>query len=202
MWTATELDDAAEQNLLRKIIAENIQRLKRQINGKVRHSNDVSNLTTENESQSRLFTDDKPVSVEGEQAEKPNSKEETEDDMAQRFQTDIKVGACAKDLAIQALEFIPQAKQFSDVTSYQEYLAANLPYNAVASRRRYASYLVHRFFPCGRLHHDLVEYASSVFQFHCLTVNVFCSDAMAAMQSLENVTLFRIVSGGSLIAPK
>jgi DNA repair protein RadC len=61
----------------------------------------------------------------------------------------------------QALEFIPKAAQFSDIAGYRKYLWETLPFNAVATRKRNASYLIGRFFPGEHLHPDLAAFAAA-----------------------------------------
>jgi DNA repair protein RadC len=61
----------------------------------------------------------------------------------------------------QALQAIPKAAQFSDIASYRKHLHETLPFNAVATRKRNASYLIGRFFPCEHLHPDLVAFAAA-----------------------------------------
>ncbi|MFW6114411.1 MAG: hypothetical protein ACOC7K_01580, partial [bacterium] len=67
----------------------------------------------------------------------------------------------AKDLAPQALASIPQAAEFSNAEQYREHLAATLPFNAVATRRRAANFLIGRYFPGDRLHEDLKLFAKA-----------------------------------------
>jgi DNA repair protein RadC len=66
-----------------------------------------------------------------------------------------------KDLADQALAVLPQASRFSDVESFREHLAGALPFNAESTRRRAATYLTGRFFPCGIIHEDLARFAAA-----------------------------------------
>jgi hypothetical protein len=66
-----------------------------------------------------------------------------------------------KDLADQALSTLPQACRFSDVESFREHLARTLPFNAESTRRRAATYLTGRFFPCGIIHEDLVRFVAA-----------------------------------------
>jgi len=66
---------------------------------------------------------------------------------------------CTKDFADHALAVLPKAAQFRDLASYREYLAAHLPFNAVATRRRNANYIINRFFPGGVLFRDLTTFA-------------------------------------------
>ena len=63
----------------------------------------------------------------------------------------VSLCVCGKDLADRTLKFIPQASQFSNAQAHWEHLVANLSFNAVATRRRNASYLDNRFFPGEKL---------------------------------------------------
>jgi hypothetical protein len=65
-----------------------------------------------------------------------------------------------KDLADQALVALPQASRFSDVEEFRAHLARTLQFNAVSTRRRAATYLTGRYFPCGIIHGDLAQIAS------------------------------------------
>lgn len=66
-----------------------------------------------------------------------------------------------KDLADQALVALPQAVRFSDVEEFREHLARTLQFNAESTRRRAATYLTGRYFPCGIIHEDLARFAGA-----------------------------------------
>ena len=68
----------------------------------------------------------------------------------------------ANDEIANSLEVLPKASGFSDLEAFQKYLAANLPYNAEATRVRRAAIILERFYPQRRLDTPLTYYAS-----HC-----------------------------------
>lgn len=146
MWTATERDDVAEQNLLRKKIVNQIEGLKKQINGKV-----VRQSTTGNECQTPLF---------------PIGDEDTETPFPRFDESQLRV--CGKDLADHALKYIPESAAFPDIKSYRAHLVDTLPFNSVATRRRNASYLINRFFPGEKLHRDLSSFSGAAAGHMCL----------------------------------
>jgi hypothetical protein len=65
-----------------------------------------------------------------------------------------------KDLADQALALLPQAIRFSSVEEFREHLARTISFNAESTRRRAATYLTGRYFPCGIINEDLARFAS------------------------------------------
>ncbi|MCH7914337.1 MAG: hypothetical protein IH856_15070 [Deltaproteobacteria bacterium] len=149
IWAATEQADSAEQDRLRRMIVGRIDRLRSQLNGKLR-----SHGPAEAEVQPTLFSDDHL------------EKRET-DTPVPRF-SEPQLRACGKDLASHALKFIPQASEFSDVQAYRDHLGSKLPFNSVATRRRRANYLVNRFFPGEKLHQDLAKFAGAAAGHPCL----------------------------------
>ena len=66
-----------------------------------------------------------------------------------------------KDLADHALVVLPQSSRFSDVEGFREHLARTLPFNAESTRRRAATYLTGRYFPCGIINEDLARFAAA-----------------------------------------
>ena len=76
-----------------------------------------------------------------------------------RFPAEPALRLYDKDLSDQALVALPQAARFSDVEVFREHLARTLQFNAESTRRRAATYLTGRYFPCGIIHEDLARFA-------------------------------------------
>jgi hypothetical protein len=62
------------------------------------------------------------------------------------------------DLSSTALEYLPEIARFDDIAEYQSYLETTLPYNSSVTRRRYARYLLNRYYPDGRVQSPLTEF--------------------------------------------
>lgn len=151
MWAAAEKADAPLANWLRKKVVGDIERLKRQVDVKLK----LASLTSAAADHQRtLFSDDELV--EGAAALAPS----TPPHEVSRF-PDCGLRVYAKDFAPQALTAIPQAADFSNVEDYREHLAGTLPFNAVTTRRRAASFLIGRYFPGDHLHADLTHFAKA-----------------------------------------
>ena len=78
-----------------------------------------------------------------------------------RFPTEPILRLYDKDLADQALVALPRSAGFSDVEGFREHLARTLPFNAESTRRRAATYLTGRYFPCGTINEDLAQFAAA-----------------------------------------
>lgn len=50
-----------------------------------------------------------------------------------------------------SIKFLPEALKFSNINEYKTFLQSNLPYNSEETRKRRASYIIHRFFPTNEL---------------------------------------------------
>jgi len=154
MWAAAEKADAPLGDWLRNKIVGEIERLNRQVDAKLRLAKLTSATTATTEHQRTLFS-------EIEQAEEPAPlPPSAPPEEVPRF-PDFGLRVYAKDFAPQALTVIPQAANFSSVEDYREHLAETLPFNAVATRRRAANFLIGRYFPGDHLHADLTKFAQS-----------------------------------------
>jgi len=156
MWQATELDDAIQQHHLRTRIVETIDRLKRQINGKVRLSEIVRQSSNEKQKQPTLFTDDKELPGR-EQAKKSLTR--VTDTAAPRF-PEPTLRVYAKDFADHALQHLPQAVKYHSVEDFRKYLSQKLRFNSQATRRRSGNYIISRFFPGEVYNDDLPAFAA------------------------------------------
>lgn len=65
--------------------------------------------------------------------------------------TTKKMRVFADDEIASALVHLPKAAEYESFEDYKKYLAENLPYNAAATRRRRAQYILNRFFPEDKL---------------------------------------------------
>ncbi len=79
---------------------------------------------------------------------KPPAKEESKKPSMKMFNT---------ALAEASLNLIPLSAEVSSYQEFQDLLRKKLPFNAEATRKRYANYVTGRFFPGGELSRDIVE---------------------------------------------
>jgi len=66
-----------------------------------------------------------------------------------------------KDLIHIILKVLPEAVKFKDISQFRNYLFNNIPVNAQSTRKRFANYILNRFFPDDVLSYDLIKLASS-----------------------------------------
>lgn len=151
MWAAAEKADAPLSDWLCKKIAGDIAKLKRQVDAKLKLAS-ITSATTEH--QRTLFSEMKQAEAVEEALPVAPPHE------IPRF-PDLNLRVYAKDFAPQALAAIPQAAEFSNVEDYRQHLAQTLPFNAVATRRRAANFLIGRYFPGDHLHADLTKFAKA-----------------------------------------
>lgn len=59
-------------------------------------------------------------------------------------------------LAKETLRFIPKAAEFEDYDEFLQMLCEKLPFNSISTRRRYANYMLSRFFPNKRFEEDVL----------------------------------------------
>jgi len=151
MWTAAENADAPLDDWLQKKIAGDIEKLKRQVDGKLK----LTSLTSTSANHQRTFFPEDEPAVEADEAGSTAPPEEPP-----RF-LEIGLRVYAKDFAPQALTAIPLAAGFSEVEDYRQHLADTLPFNAVSTRRRATNFLIGRYFPGDHLHSDLAQFAKA-----------------------------------------
>ncbi len=144
-WAST--DGRPEQGRLRQQIANEVRKLKKTV------ESSLASTGKEKADDESLFSG---LDAEGPKPP-PTAKRVAE---VSRF-PEAALRVCAKDLADHALAVLPKAADFHDLASYRDYLSAKLPFNAVATRRRNANYLLNRFFPGGVLFHDLKTFAGA-----------------------------------------
>lgn len=173
LWTAADGSDPQMRAWLQKTIVDGVQRIKRQLQGRLRMASlvapprqtttahDNSNeetLATAPVRQRPLFEEEPALPVAGSCAQAPPPAAPAK--AVPRF-PECGIRVYAKELVPQARKVIPKAAQFSDIASYRKHLHETLPYNAVATRKRNANYLIGRFFPGEHLHPDLVAFAAA-----------------------------------------
>ena len=66
-----------------------------------------------------------------------------------------------KDVAVHALQHVPNAVKYHSVEDFRTYLAEKIRFNSQATRRRTANYIVSRFFPGDVYNADLPQFAAA-----------------------------------------
>jgi hypothetical protein len=174
LWTAAGQSDPQVQAWLQKTVVDGIERIKQQVHGRLRmaalvarprqttKAHDIDNkeemLPTAPVQQRPLFEEEPtpPAAKSSAPASSPVAPAKA----VPRF-PECGIRVYAKELVPQARKVIPKAARFSDIASYRKHLHETLPYNAVATRKRNANYLIGRFFPGEHLHPDLVAFAAA-----------------------------------------
>lgn len=94
-----------------------------------------------------------------------------------------KFRAYIRDLVDIAFSLLPEASHFTDLISFRDYLFEHIPINSQSTRRRYAQYLLNRFFPEEVLSQDLVK----------------CASILRGKQSLREIIFYLTVSNELLV---
>ena len=175
MWEATDRAESSTKPWLQNTIVDSLERLKRQIEGRCKiaaltasqpHMGAVQPIKRVATAPAAATVLQRPLFQEDEESSpKPQSVALASE--VPRF-PDSACRVYAKELVPQALKVVPQATRFSDINNYRKHLSKSLPFNAVATRRRNANYLISRFFPGENLHRDLVLFASAAEGHRCL----------------------------------
>lgn len=174
LWAAAGQSDPQVQAWLQKTVVNGVERIKRQVQGRLRmaalvaaprqtttahdNSNKEETLATAPARQQPLFEEEPAPPVADSRAPAPPPVAPAQ--AVPRF-PECEIRVYAKELVPQARKVIPKAARFSDIASYRKHLHETLPYNAVATRKRNANYLIGRFFPGEHLHPDLVAFAAA-----------------------------------------
>jgi hypothetical protein len=147
LWDAATKAEPARQSKLHGKIVQAVEKLKKQVGDE---------LTTQHLGRTSypLFGQPFPNETKAITDHSPASQD-------RRFPAEPVLRLYDKDLADQALVVLPQASRFSNVEDYREHLARTLPFNAESTRRRAATYLTGRYFPCGIVHEDLGRFAAA-----------------------------------------
>ena len=181
IWTAVDGADPRMQAWLRARIVSDLQKLNKQVEGKLK----LASLATQK--QPRLFPDsDTPQKS----AQPPNEKPRFPEPCFRLY---------AKDFSPHALVGLPQASRFHDIESFREHLSKTLRFNSVATRRRAANYLIARFFPGGHLHRDLAEFAAAASGQLALADTAFyltCRTEKIVAMTAESVVWPSLADGG------
>jgi DNA repair protein RadC len=147
LWEAVAGIEPSRRSILRGKIAQAIDKLKKQVVHAIAH--EESGRTSYPLFQGKLPHETKVID------DLPLVAREA------RFPAEPLLRLYDKDLADQARVSLPQACRFSDIDGFREHLARTLPFNAESTRRRAATYLTGRYFPCGIINKDLAHFAAA-----------------------------------------
>ncbi len=171
LWVAAGQSDPQVQAWLQKTVVDGVERIKRQVQGRLKmaalvaaprqtttaHDNKEETLPAPQVRQRPLVEE---PDVPGAEASPVAPPPVAPANAVPRF-PECGIRVYAKELVPQARKVIPKAAWFSDIASYRKHLHETLPYNAVATRKRNANYLIGRFFPGEHLHPDLVAFTTA-----------------------------------------
>ncbi len=147
LWDAATTAEPARRSKLHGKIVQTIEKLKKQIGGEL--TAEHLGRTSYPLFRGRFSDETKDLADLPPAPQKP------------RFPAERLLRLYDKDLADQALVALPQASHFTDVEEFREHLARTLPFNAESTRRRAATYLTGRYFPCGIINVDLARFAAA-----------------------------------------
>jgi DNA repair protein RadC len=110
------------------------------------------------------------------------------------------VRAYTNDLAKVALAALPLTGGCADVPALRERLTERLPFNSANTRRRYANYILNRFFPRGAVDEDLVLFAQAFTGTRALKDAVFYLTAAAEpiLAKIAGEVVWSALAEGSL----
>lgn len=106
---------------------------------------------------------------------------------------------CSKDFADHALEHLPQAVNYPSVEGFREYLTDRLRFNSLATRRRFANYIISRYFPSEVYNGDLPPFAAATAGMPALGEALFyltCRTEKIVALAAEEVIFPALVQGG------
>jgi hypothetical protein len=147
LWESAASAEPARRSKLQDKIVQAIETLKKQV-GK--------ELTAEH-----LGACPFPLFRGNFRTESPTNADRPRASLEPRFPAEAIQRLYDKDLADQAKVALPQSYRFLDVERFREHLARTLPFNAESTRRRAATYLTGRYFPCGIINKDLAQFAAA-----------------------------------------
>lgn len=217
LWTAADQSDPQVQAWLQKAVVDGVERIKRQVQGRLKMAAIMAtprqaakppgsvkppNVDNKEQTQSApakqipLFEEDR--AAEPEQPPVPAAPGAATSPAADRF-PEAPLRIYTKDLVSQASKFVPKAAAFPDLAAYRTFLSDKLPFNAVATRRRNANYLISRFFPGETLHRDLVAFAAAADGHRALGDVLFylvCRTEKMVAQVAEQLVWPSLAEGG------
>jgi DNA repair protein RadC len=106
---------------------------------------------------------------------------------------------CSKDFADHALEHLPHAVNYHSVEEFRQYLLDRLRFNSVATRRRFANYIISRYFPGDTYNTDLPQFAAATAGKPALGEALFyltCRTEMIVSLAAEELIFPSLVQGG------
>lgn len=198
MWEAAEKETKLTQNL-QATIAKTIEKLEQSVCGKLRLAVALDDRNTapvpKGTTKARLPAFDHPIpsSAEPEPAiHLPPSK------AIVRFQS-ASLRTYDKDLSSSALSELPNLAGLRSIEEARSYLIRNLRFNSEATRRRYANYLINRFFPGDYLHQDVVQFCEAMKGRQALGEALFyltCRTELIVAKVAEELVFPSLVAGG------
>lgn len=217
LWTAADQSDPQVQVWLQKAVVDGVERIRRQVQGRLtmaaimatprpasKPPESAKSPQADNKEQPPsaparqipLFEEDRAGKPE--QSPVPPTPTLATSAAANRF-PEAPLRIYTKDLVSQARKFVPKVAGFSDIAAYRTFLSENLPFNAVATRRRNANYIVGRFFPGEMLHRDLATFAASAEGHRALGDVLFylvCRTEKMVAQAAEQLVWPSLADGG------
>ena len=104
-----------------------------------------------------------------------------------------------KDLTSSALSEIPNLGGLNSIEEARDYLIKNLRFNSEATRRRYANYLINRYFPGEHVHQDVVQFCKAMKGRPALGEALFyltCRTEQIVAKIAEELVFPSLVAGG------
>ena len=104
-----------------------------------------------------------------------------------------------KDLTSSALSELPNLAGLLSIEEARSYLIKNLRFNSEATRKRYANYLINRFFPGEYLHQDVVQFCEAMKGRQALGEALFyltCRTELIVAKVAEELVFPSLVAGG------
>ena len=199
MWVAAEKETKLTQSL-QATIAKTIEKLEQSVCGKLklavalddRNAAPIPKVTTKTRPP-QVFDRPIPSSAEPESViHRAPSK------AIVRFQS-ASLRTYDKDLSSSALSELPNLAGLHSIEEARSYLIKNLRFNSEATRRRYANYLINRFFPGEYLHQDVVQFCEAMKGRQALGEALFyltCRTELIVAKVAEELVFPSLVAGG------
>jgi len=182
LWEAVEDSEAVDRTRLKRDIAQVVRRLKSRIEGRL-----TSPAPRKKE----------PSLFDG-QAERHAEEARVAAPAAPRF-SETALRLYDKDLVEHALQHLPSARLFGEVTDFRDHLVEKIRFNSQATRRRAANYIINRFFPGKVLHEDLTKFAAVAAGGPALADALFyltCRTELILASVAEEVVFPALAQGG------
>jgi len=199
MWEAAERETNLTQSL-HETIAKTIEKLEQSVRGKVklaialdgRNAVPIPKAATKTRIP-QVLDSPTPISVDREPAiQRAPSK------VIVRFPP-ANLRTYDKDLTSSALNELPNLRGLNSIEEARDYLIKNLRFNSEATRRRYANYLINRYFPGEHLHQDVVQFCEAMKGRPALGEALFyltCRTEQIVAKIAEELVFPSLVAGG------